>query len=320
MIDQSLKKCAGLFGAGISLVLLVTVLPTESTAQEPEYRTETVRGPGNWPIRFTYYPALASGKFDSREVKNAPVLILLHGRGGRRDFWDKTSAFPGTNKAFAPILQAQGYAVLALDVRKHGDSAPEGNNKILAQDYEAMVGDLIAIKEFLFAEHQKQALNMRKLGIIAMDDLCPVAATYAEYDWLQPPYDDHAIPAKRTPRGQDVKALVFISPSVNAGRVQLTKPLRYLSNPSLRIAFQVVSGKKDRNHSKARSIYKFFSGKKANERRIEFVELNTNEKSKNLFGNPRIQVEVRIVKFLNDHLRNLDIPWQDRRSRRDRED
>ena len=288
----------------LSVLATATCVTSFANAQEVQSRTESVRGPGNWPIRFSYYPALQDGKFEARETKDAAVLILLHGLGDRRDFWDKTSAFPGTDKAFAGILQLQGYAVLSVDVRKHGDSAdPDGDNKIVTQDYEKMVGDLIAIKSFLYEQHQSQTLNMRKLGIIAVDDLCPVAAAYADYDWKLAPYDDHAIPARRTPRGQDVKALVFVSPSSSAGRIQMTKPLRFLSTPSYRIAFQVVSGKKDSNHSKAASFYKIFASKRGGEERSKFTELNTNERSKNLFGNPRIQAEVPIVEFLNETLK-----------------
>src|SRR5690606_13818968 len=125
-------------------------------------------------------------------------------------------------------------------LRKHGESVREGQERLLVSDYELMVGDLAAIKQFLIDEHQKERLNVRKLAIVALDEMCAVAATYAELDWRQPPYDDHAILSERTPRGQDVRALVLVSPSSSAGRVQTTGPLKFLSNPEFRIAFEIV--------------------------------------------------------------------------------
>jgi hypothetical protein len=117
---------------------------------------------------------------------------------------------------------------VTVDLRKHGESktADEQDSTLRPNDYAAMRGDLQAVKNFLLAEHQEKKLNISKLGIIAADDMCPVAATFTQDDWLIPPYDDAPVtdPAARTPRGQDVRALVLLSPSQTAGSMNILGP------------------------------------------------------------------------------------------------
>lgn len=301
--------------AGFAIVL--TALAGAALGQG-QSGTQTVTGPGGWPIHFTYYPAIESVGGSKIDVSTAPVVILLHGTDGSRLFWDKTSAPPGGGRPFAEVLQSQGFAVVAVDMRKHGDSAREGDTNVVATDYELMVGDLIAVKQFLYEEHQAKRLNMRKCGIVAMDDMVPVAATFAEYDWRQLPHDDAPLYADRTPRGQDIKALVLISPETNAGRVQATNSLRFLGNPEFRVAMLFVTGKKDtRGLKDTRTLHRVASNK-GNESRVQLHELETNERSQHLFGNPRIGAELPVIKFLKDNVKDLDIPWQNRISRRER--
>jgi pimeloyl-ACP methyl ester carboxylesterase len=311
-------------GIGRHLFLVLTLAgvcaaPVPLLAQA-QSRPESAMGRDGWPLRFTYYPVpekLAGNV--AVDTKSAAVIMLLHGEEGDRTFWDKTSAAPGAGgKPFAEVLQSQGYAVLSIDLRKHGESTREGQEKVLPGDYEAMVYDLVAIKDFLFKEHQAQRLNMRKLGIVALDIAAPVAIQFAEYDWQQTPYDDHAVFAERTPRGQDVQALVLVSPTATAGRLQATKALRTLGNPTLGIAFMVVVGKKDTAGLKvATTLYKQV-GLKANEDRTKLEEFDTNEKSQHLFGNPRVRSEVAILQFLKKNVQDRTTPWVDRRSRTDR--
>src|SRR5690606_10555327 len=115
--------------------------------------------------------------------------ILLHGKGGDRLVWEQKGA-GATGKSFAAVLQDQGYAVVSVDLRKHGESKREDDKELRPDDYRAMVGDLEAVKKFLLAEHQEKKLNINKLGIIAADDMAPVAVTFAQIDWQKKPYDD----------------------------------------------------------------------------------------------------------------------------------
>ncbi len=304
---------------GLALAVFLLEGRAELGAQAVS-RTETISGAGNWPIRFTYYPAREKlpGN-DNVDVKNAPVAILLHGAGGSRLFWDKTSAWPMNRPGpFAEVLQTNGFAVFSVDLRKHGESIREGDTKLATADYELMVADLVNLKQFIYEEHQQQRLNMRKCALVAMNDSCPVAAAFAEFDWKLPPHDDHAVPSERTPRGQDVRALVLISPTPTVGTLRANNSLRFLGNPEFPIAFMIVSGKKDTEGNKVARVLFRLVGTRANEARTKLLEPDTNEKSEHLFGNPRLRLEPEILDFLKKHVHDLSIPWQDRRSRRER--
>ena len=103
--------------------------------------------------------------------------MLLHDKSGNQVIWEKT----------AMNLRAKGYAVVTVDLRKHGKSIPEGageQKKLTASDYKLMaLEDLEVVKGFLMKEHHEQRLNIRKLGIVAMGMSAPVALTFAANDW-----------------------------------------------------------------------------------------------------------------------------------------
>jgi len=317
---STLPRLFGLLRVAIvATVAFCLVVVGPISADDELKQTEVVRGPGNWPITFSYYAAFDAAKKPEGN-KNASVVMLIHGEGSERLFWDKTSSPAGVNMPFAKLLQEQGYAVLSIDMRKHGESAPEQEVAIDNDDYGYMVGDLVAIKEFLYKEHQAERLNMRKLAIVALDKMAPVATTYAEYDWKLLPYDDHPISAEATPRGQDVRALVLVSPELNAGKVKIVNSLKFLGSPAFGIAFQVIVGKEDRRAvSKANSVFKMVGNEKGAEDRTEMKEFETKEQSDKLFANRAIGVELPIVEFLKKNVKDLKIEWRDRRSRLDRE-
>jgi pimeloyl-ACP methyl ester carboxylesterase len=289
----------------------------------------SVEGAGGWPIKFSYYPALEKlPNGTTQKLDEAPAVMLIHGKEGDRLFWDRTSApTGGAGKPFAEVLQSQGYAVVAIDMRKHGDSAQEGQGDIVPADFEAMVIDLAAVKAFLMEQHQAKLLNIRKLGIIALDEMTPVAAAFAEADWRAIPYDDHAIATEKTPRGQDVRALVLVTPVGSTGRLQTIASVKFLANanlvavvgnPALTPAVMLMAGKKDTEGMKiGRSLDKVNSTR-TREDRAPFEQLDTNERSQHLFGDPRIKAEIPILQFLKTHVQDVTIPWSDRRSRRDR--
>ena len=98
---------------------------------------------------------------------------------GNQLIWEKT----------AETLRAKGFAVVTVDLRKHGKSLPEGDvasTRLNRTDYQLMVAeDLELVKRFLMDEHHAHKLNIRKLGIVAMGMSAPVALTFAGNDWLK---------------------------------------------------------------------------------------------------------------------------------------
>jgi len=156
-------------------------------------------------LRTTFYPTILKKK---AEKKEAVPLILLHAWKGDR----------GDCAALANYLQSLGHAVITPDLRGHGDSKtqvlPNGErialeaNTLRLDDFKAMCyayGDLEAVKAFLLKRHNDAELNIDRLGVVGAEMGASVAIIWSALDW--------AWPVLATGKqGQDVKALVLISP------------------------------------------------------------------------------------------------------------
>ncbi len=302
-------------------VALVTLILCPWAEAQSEGRREVLRAPDGFPIHITYFPFKESKENPGATPLTAPVVVLLHGGGENRLLWEKNSS-PREQDPFPILLQKRGYIVVTVDLRKHGDSViPEGNMEVGPNDYPAMLaGDMAAVQDFLFSEHQSQRLNMQKLGIIAIGPSAAVATAYAAFNWSLPPFDDAPIPANRTPRGQDVKAIILISPDTAAGRLKTGTSLRTLKGLTPFIALQVVVGAKDQAAKRqAESIFNSYvtSSKSSKEpSRSEFLTPDTKESGMALFRQPTVYAFA--LKFLETNLKPLDIPWRDRRSQLER--
>lgn len=302
--------------AGLTItVLFLSTFSSGIYAQE-EANDEVLASAGDrFPIYVTYYPALADAV--SGGLENAPVVVLLHGEKESRLVWNKGSAPRGTNP-FPAELQKRGYAVVTVDLRKHGESVGmDKDTTARTDDYPKMVlGDMKAVKDFIQEEHQKQRLNMRKMGIVGSGFSAAVAAEFAEYDWRQEPYDDHALRAKRTPRGQDVQALILISPASGAGRLRTSRAIGFLKNPALNVALQIIVGEEDAsNYRTARTLYQNFTSIKGNEERAEIIAPKLKDTGIALLRHPTPIAYIPMLKFLDDNLKSRNFPWQDRRSK-----
>lgn len=309
-----------LANARLVAVMTAFLLTSAAGLLAQESRHEVLRSAADgFPIHITYYPAAADGSGNSM---NAPVVILLPGAGESRLTWDKNSS-PRQTDPFPVELQKRGYAVIAVDLRKHGESViPGKEDKIRPLDYEWMFkSDLVAVKGFIYDEHQKQRLNMAKTAVIGSGMSAPLALAFAELDWKLPPYDDAPIPANRTPRGQDVKALILLSPDASAGRVQSSRSLNYLKTPVLGLSLQIIAGSEEaRAFKQAESLYQVFEGPNKDKAgsRLELVSPKVADQGLTLMTKDVRLAYLPMLKFLDTNLKGLSIPWQDRRSRLER--
>ena len=101
-----------------------------------------------------------------------PTVILLHMLGRDRSTWN----------AFASTLsQKEGYAVLSIDLRGHGESVKQNNGNTISfqsfspDDYNKMVLDVKAAKQFLITKKNANPNNITIIGAI-------VAINYAAID------------------------------------------------------------------------------------------------------------------------------------------
>ena len=294
-----------------------------------------------WPLKLTYYK--------STDGKEAAVVVLLHMKNESRMVWTAPNGFAEKS------LQGKGFAVIALDLRKHGQSKPDATDDefpkssadkdksakkvssgdLRPADHQAMVVDLEAVKRFIFEEHQKGHLNMRKTAIIAPTMSAAISVVFAANDWAKTPYDDASTPAARTPRGQDIQALVLMSPETNVAGIQVHQAAPALKATPL--ATLVLVGKTDPEKEQAKKLFQLLGGdpaktaqpkktdakkgkdkdaesSKVDKQRHYYIELNTKLRGTELLGK-KLEVEEAIVGFLTNHVQNLKgfaYEWRDR--------
>ena len=275
-------------------------------------RDEKLAAADGWPVHTTYYES-ASGK-------ESPVVILLAAAEGP-DKKDARNRRVWQNTALA--LQKSGFAVIAVDLRKHGDSVPEMTEpaspllKLAPNDYALMAtADMEAVKAFLLSEHQREKLNLRKTGIVAAGSSSMVAAAFAVADWAQKPYPDGPTPETSTPRGQDVRALIMYSPSSVVKGINTTTILRTVK--TLPIAVHVIASKDVKDDARnADRVYKAIEIKDdlfKDKRRLTTAagEITAEGFLEGRFAEPTIK---DITEFLTKNLKELDMPWASRKSR-----
>ena len=285
---------------------------TSKSEAGPVIEDQTLRARDGWPIYIKYY--------QSSLKKEAPVVVLLHKENGNSLVWQG-------DKGLARSLQERGFAVIAADLRKHGKSKAPGSaeenaandpNALKPNDYPRMVeGDLEAIKDFIFEEHQKGNLNMRKMAIVGVEMSAPIAINYAVRDWLKKPYDDAPSLAAATPRGQDVQALVLLSPDRACPGVNTTRSLPFLKGRE--VAALICVGGEDSAYAKdAKLVFQQLGGTTQKEERVYLKKYPVKLRGTDLLGKSTIKVEDLIQFFLEKHVKNLTgakYEWRDRRSR-----
>lgn len=256
-------------------------------------------------LKVTYYK--------SNGGADAPVVVLLHGKKGSRQQW----------KDLAVDLQQKGdFAVVAVDLRGHGETVMAKKSDVLKKtDYQAMVAvDMELVKDFLLDEHMKKHLNVNKFGIVACDFSASVALLYTELDWLKEPYDDSAVDSDKTPRGQDVQALVLVTPDPTTPGLAAHKAvaaIKALGRPVM-IA---VSEKNNHDVAAANKMFEQLVPKKERNEKEEppfLLKYDGNLSGMDLVTRNPV-VRANIFAFLNKYVREHQSEWRDRRSRLDRE-
>lgn len=281
-------------------------------AKRGEAESVTLTANDGFPIHISYYK--------SEVGQEAPVVVCVHDKGGNRRVYDD----------LAKTLQAEGYAVVTVDLRKHGESKAEvpgigaaDATELRKDDYLRMVtADLDAAKDFIYKEHQAKNLNMRKMAIISAGMSVPVVTSFAVLDWQKRPYPDAPTLAQRTPRGQDVRAIVMLSPDETVPGLNANQPLLYLRNPGFEIAFLTCYGTGDKGAGKtAKDLHQKVAGLPQNKGRVYLKSYKYKQHGTDLLDK-RLGVRDHVRAFLELHLKKLAGAadgWRNRESRLTRE-
>lgn len=259
----------------------------------------------------TYYP--------SQEEKEATPVVLLH------DYKDTQGIFSSLAKKLqSPGVDEQrpSFAVLTVDLRGHGAStqqtAPNGTTRVLdaakleRQDMAAMsVYDLETVRHFLVGENDAKRINLNELCLVGAGMGATVAVNWAARDWVAPPL----LVGKQ---GQDVKALVLISPSWRFRGVSIQQAMR-VQPMKQRAAWMIVYGDEDAEAvSDARRIVKQLDRFHDEEGSLREVSLESSLQGSSLFSQIGEPLEEEIIAFLTEQVANSEqFPWSQRRNRLD---
>jgi dienelactone hydrolase len=184
----------------ILFFILVILIPFGCLAQ-PEGERVKLKTEDGFTIIGTYY--VPAGE-------KLPSLILLHMLGRTRSDWEQ----------FAKRLKKEGYAVLSIDLRGHGESTDQKGKDRSYRDFSEeewrdTVKDIQAATKFL---RRKKEIDPDKISIIGASIGANLALNYADLD-------------------KKIRALVLLSPGLNYRGVKTKEAVkRYGARPVLLVA------------------------------------------------------------------------------------
>ncbi|MEM1067993.1 MAG: alpha/beta hydrolase [Planctomycetota bacterium] len=248
--------------------------------------------------------------FPSDQGKDAITVLLVHEWQGQASPYKK----------LVLALRDAGCAVLVPDYRGHGGSRDYVNARgqkdqfniaqMNKRDVESIIAfDLEKAKSFLKEENNEELLNLNALVVIGVREGCVMASHWAQRDWSFPSVGSMK-------QGQDVKALIFISPEKQIKGIGIDTAINQPTMYSLPV--MIVAGASSPEASEARRLGKRIEGKK---RRIgqgqasgfELRLVPTN------LGGPSLVSEVStvipsIVNFIKNNVEITDDknPWIER--------
>ena len=193
----------------VFVIAMLTLAPATAARAQQEQpappENVTLTTDDGVQLTITYYASTAG--------EEAPTVVML-------------PDYKGNRATFAPLAQRlqspepdsgqPSFAVVTVDPRGHGDSTRQifgdGSEaeidaaKMKQNDFLAMVAlDMKAVRRFLVTKNDEGDLNLNKLCLVGAGLGANVAANWAAIDWSWPPL---AVGKQ----GQDVKALVLVSP------------------------------------------------------------------------------------------------------------
>lgn len=301
---------------------VVSVLSAAAIAQEPEPEELTIPEPEDIEMTTTdgvslvcsWYPGgfvrTNDGvmKIDGKKV--VPIIMLHEWEGNRGQF-----------EYLAAGLQRMGHAVLVPDLRGHGQSTsyrvgndvrridPKRHLRSKVQVL-GMLNDVESCKKFLMDRNNLGELNIEMLTVVASEFGSLLSLEWAAQDWSWP-----STPALK--QGQDVKALVLLSPPKSSHALTATKSA---ANPAVRtqLSILIAVGESDRKAFKdAESLNDYFDRYHGENdpRTLFFVHPKTSLQGVKLLVGAGLPVSRYIATFIDIRLskRAADLQWRDRK-------
>jgi pimeloyl-ACP methyl ester carboxylesterase len=272
-------------------------------------------------LSVTYYPSLSAT--DPALGKQVTPVVLLH---DEKDTQGMFSALVARLQEAGRGRKGPSFAIVTVDLRGHGVStrqtAPNGATrqldaaKLNRNDVLAMSAqDMEAVRGFLVGKNDEGQLNLNKLCLVGVGMGATVAVNWAAQDWNAPPL----LVGKQ---GQDVKALVLVSPQWKYRGIMLQQALR-LESLKKGAAWMLIYGDQDADQSAdARRIYRQLErfhpapdSAQAPPRSLAEVPLKSALDGSGLMSQLGETIDDNIVNFLTIQVASQDFPWSKRRNR-----
>jgi hypothetical protein len=147
-----------------------------------------------------------------------------------------------------------------------------------------------------------------------------VAMNYAVADWLKKPYSDAPTLAASTPRGQDVRAMVLLSPEGTLpGLMPGIRAAADLRNPNWGIAVLLAASSGDRqDRGTTKKIHTQLTANPQSKDQIYLQMYKGAWRGTDMIGQRGINIDALTIGFMEKHLKALSGPydgWRDRKSR-----
>ena len=257
--------------------------------------------------------------------KEAVPVIIIHDNEGTQNEFAKLAEWmqqggtysDGKNKT----VKLPSLAVITVDLRGHGGSTrltlPSGESKELdasklrKQDYLNMIRhDMEAVRKHLIAENNDGKLNLNKLTIIGSGMGATIALNWSAQDWSMP----RLATGKQ---GQDVKALVLVSPRSTFKGIAVRDALK---QPGLRrnVSMLILYGAKSGHVAKdAKRIHKMILPYQPEPQESEWEEKQSlfiqgtpvNVQGTKLLNAPNTGLDNLIAQFIDLRVVKKDYDW-----------
>jgi pimeloyl-ACP methyl ester carboxylesterase len=264
----------------------------------PPKQDVTLRTKDGVNLRCAYYPGT--------QGKDSVPVIFLHGWKGQGAEYSGLVNFLREN--------GHPWAMMVPDLRGHGGSTTRTArlggptqeiqlDRMRPNDIRDMFAyDLGAMKKFLMEKHNAGELNIELLCVVGAEMGATVAANWAAVDWSWP-----RLPTYK--QGQDVRALVLLSPPLNFRGVNTQQGLNH---PSVRRFLSVMVIHGQQGAAEARRVHDYLKRwHDPAEDDVELVSVDSpNQGVRLLDKNVAMQIAGFVQRQLVD--RKQRYPWRER--------
>jgi pimeloyl-ACP methyl ester carboxylesterase len=271
-------------------------------------------------LSITYYPSRAAK--DPAIGKQVTPVVLLHDEKDTQGMFASLAA--KLQSAGQPGGQSS-FAVVTVDLRGHGastrqtafngqtrqlDAAKLNRGDLLAMS----VQDMEAVRSFLVGKNDDGELNLNKLSLVGAGMGAMVAVNWAAEDWNAPPL---AIGKQ----GQDVKALVLISPQWKFRGIPLQQGMRQ-ADLKRNAAWLLIYGQQDSDQTAdARRIYRQLekyhptpAATNGPPRRLVEMPYPSALEGSGMLSQLGTTIDDQIIAFLTAHVAEQELQWKKRRN------